>query len=368
MTPASPNEDHLHVRFWLITLAIFSLVLWLLSGALLPFLLGLVIAYFLDPVVRSMHKAGLPRWLCAFIVLLFFLALISGTALLVAPLIRAQIIDLVTALPAYIKALQEQLWPAIATGLAHIPNVNVDKLQSVLSQYSGDAMNFAGRVLRNLLSGGLALIDLLALFILTPIIAFYLLRDFPKIVENVDNLLPKRHAATIRAELGKMDHMVAGFIRGQATVSLCLAAFYSTALSIVGLKYGMVIGLATGFLSFIPIVGTITGLITSLIMAFIQFDHAGSIAAVAGVFVLAQMLDGYFLTPNLVGDSVGLHPVWIMFAVLTGAKLFGFVGVLLGVPVVGALAILVRFAVRQYRASRYYSVIPLHTNTQPPQG
>lgn len=364
-TPA--NEDHLHIRFWLITLALFGIVLWLLSGALLPFLLGLVIAYFLDPVVRHMHKWGMPRWLCAFTVLLFFLALMGGTTALVAPLIRAQVLDLLSSLPGYIKVLQEQIWPSIAASLSHIPNVHVDKLQNILSQYSGDAMNFAGRVLRNVLSGGLALIDVLALFILTPIIAFYLLRDFPKIIEHVDSLLPKRHAATIRAELKKMDSMIAGFLRGQATVSLCLAAFYSAALSIAGLKYGMAIGLATGFLSFIPIVGTVTGLIISMIMAFIQFDHASSIAAVAGVFVLAQMLDGYFLTPNLVGDSVGLHPVWIMFAVLTGAKLFGFVGVLLGVPVVGALAVLVRFAVHQYRASRYYSVIPMHDESGTPR-
>jgi predicted PurR-regulated permease PerM len=350
-----PSENDLHLRFWLITFAVTGLILWALAGALLPFILGLAIAYFLDPVVRRMNTAGLPRSLCALLVLLVFISILAGATILLAPIVRVQVADLITSMPEYIRTLEGQVWPFIADVLKHFPSVETDKLQANLAQHSGEAITFVGRVLQQVVSGGLAILDILALFVLTPIIAFYLMRDFPKIVATVDGLLPIKQAPVIRQELRSVNQMIAGFVRGQAMVSLSLATFYSVGLSLVGLKYGIIIGLAAGLLSFIPIVGTVTGVVSSLVMAFIQFDSAGSIAAVAAVFMLAQMLDGYFLTPKLVGDSVGLHPVWIMFAVLAGGKLFGFVGVLLGVPVAGTLAILLRFAIQQYRKSRYYS-------------
>ncbi len=333
-------------------------MVWLLSGVLTPFALALAIAYFLNPIVSGLCKIGVPRWLGTLTVLLVFLAIITTATIFLAPLIRAQVVELVNSLPSYIDTLQQELWPRIKDVLGRLPAVDTSKLQDTFSQYTNDVVNFAGRLLGSVVTSSMALLDMLVLMILTPVIAFYLMRDWQGMLSKVDSYLPVRHAPAIRQELRNIDTMIAGFIRGQALVSLALASYYSIALSLAGLKYGMVIGLISGFLSFIPIVGTLTGIITSLIMAFIQFDNTSSILMVGAIFAVAQVLDGYFLTPKLVGDRVGLHPVWIIFAVLAGGKLLGPLGIIIAVPFAGTIAILIRLGLRQYRRSRFFSPIP----------
>jgi predicted PurR-regulated permease PerM len=345
-------------RFWLVTFLILALIVWLLSPILLPFALGLAIAYFFDPVVRAMNRAGLPRWLAALIVLFTFLAIFITAFLFLAPIIREQVTDLIQSLPSYITKLQAELWPRIQDVLKHVPSLNMTALQTQFTQYTNDVVGFTGRMIGQVVLGGMALLDILGLLIITPIIAFFLMRDWPKMLHKIDDYLPLRHAKTIRGELHNIDTMIAGFLRGQAMVSLSLAVIYSIGLSAAGLKYGMVIGLLTGALSFIPIVGTVTGIVASHIMAFIQFDNIAQILPVTAVFAFAQLADGYFLTPRLVGSRVGLHPVWIIFAILAGGRLFGFLGVLMAIPVAGTIAILLRLALRHYRRSRYYSLIP----------
>ncbi len=357
MTYQQPQSDY-HVRFWLLAILAFCAILWLLSGVLTPFVLALAIAYFLNPIVSAMCKIGAPRWLGASIVLLLFISLITTATLLLSPIIQAQVIELVHSLPGYVDTLQKELWPRLKDVLEHVPTVDMAKLQDAFSQYGNDIVKFLGQFLGQVVTGSMALLDILALIVLTPVVAFYLMRDWTKMLSKVNGYLPVRHAPTIRRELNNIDSMIAGFIRGQAMVSLALATYYSIALSLAGLKYGMVIGLISGFLSFIPIVGTLTGIIASLIMAFIQFDTAGEIAIVAGIFAFAQILDGYFLTPKLVGDRVGLHPVWIIFSVLAGGKLLGLLGVIVAVPFAGTIAILIRLGLRQYRRSKYFSPIP----------
>ncbi len=352
------SETNYQVRFWLLTILGFCGLVWLLSGMLTPFVLALAIAYFLNPVVSGLGKIGMPRWLGALIVLLTFITLMTTATILLAPLIRAQIVELINSLPTYIDTLQKELWPRIKDVLDHIAGVDTTKLQDTFSQYTNDVVNFVGRLLGTVVTSSMALLDILALIVLTPVVAFYLMRDWPAMLAKVNSYLPVRHAPAIRQELNNIDTMIAGFIRGQAMVSLALATYYSIALSLAGLKYGMVIGLISGFLSFIPIVGTLTGIIASLVMAFIQYDHAGPILVVAGIFAVAQILDGYFLTPKLVGDRVGLHPVWIIFAVLAGGKLLGALGVIIAVPFAGIIAILIRLGLRQYHRSKYFSPIP----------
>lgn len=348
-----------HLRFWLIVLFGFAGLIWLLHGMLLPFILAMVVAYFLDPLVRRMEVLGAARWLSSLVVLLVFIAIITGLTIILAPLIRAQVADLIVALPGYVEQLRGELWPRLKDILEHAPIVNMgidmDKLQSSFSSYTGDMVNFIGKVVGQVVSSGFAILDILAVLVLTPIVAFYLMRDWPKITAKVDSLLPKQHAPAIHRELRNVDRMIAGFIRGQAMVSLCLAVIYSVGLSLVGLKYGMVLGLITGIISFIPIVGTALGIIASLTLAFIQFDSFTGVLMVVLVFFIGQMLDGNFLTPKLVGDSVGLHPVWIMFAIMAGGKLLGVLGVVLAVPLAGTLAILLRLGLERYRASRYFS-------------
>ncbi len=349
--PASNNEW----RFWLAIAIVLALLIWLLAPVLTPFLLAMLISYFLDPIVRKMNALGVPRGVSALVALLLFIAIVSTLVIVIGPIVHEQAISLIRALPGYIEQLQNDVWPRLWAALAErVPMLSTAKFQANLTQYTGDAVNIAGVLVGRVLSGGWALLNILMLFILTPVITFYLLRDWPVITSRVDGLLPQRYAPSIRQELHAIDTMIASFVRGQATVSLCLAAFYSTGLYLVGLKYGMLVGLITGLLSFIPVVGSLTGMVIAFTLAFIQFDHASSILMVAGVFVAAQALDGYLLTPYLVGTKVGLHPVWIIFAVITGGTLFGFLGVVLAVPVAGTIAILLRAAIRRYHASPYY--------------
>lgn len=344
----------IHARFWLTTALVAGLLIWLLSSMLLPFVLGLAIAYFLEPIVRRMNGWGLSRWLCATIVLLAFIAVVVITSILLLPTIRSQLTDLIHSLPTYIQTVESYVWPRIKGFAEQYHLLSPDKLQGGVGQHTGEVVGFAGKFLGNVVVGALSLLDLLALFFLTPVIAFYFMRDWPKITSTIDGLLPLNHSTAIHTELRNMDKMIAGYVRGQALVSLCLAVIYSVGLSVIGVKYGMVIGLAGGILSFIPYVGTFTVSICSIIMALIQFDTIGGVIPVVALLTFAQVLEGYVLTPRLVGESVGLHPVWIMFAILAGGKLFGFTGVLLGVPILGVIAILLRVGISQYRKSKYY--------------
>jgi predicted PurR-regulated permease PerM len=352
MMPAPQQGEY---RFWLIVAGVLLVLVWLLGDILAPFFVAMLLAYLLNPTVGRLNEMGVPRGISAGMALLLFLALAVLLVMVTGPIVRAQVFDLVHALPLYIDQLQNEVWPRLSAFVKNVPALSKFNFEIAnLTHYTGDVVNIAGAMLGRVVMGGWAFLHLIVFFILTPVITFYLLRDWPIIVSRVDALLPQRHAPAIRQEMKAVDEMVAGFVRGQATVSLCLAAFYSTLLYLTGLKYGLTVGLLTGFLSFIPVIGTVIGVVTSLTLAFIQFSDPAPIAMVAGVFLLAQALDGYFLTPNLVGTRVGLHPVAIIFAILTGGFLFGFIGVILAVPVAGTIAILLRAGVRQYRASRYY--------------
>ncbi|MGH7186923.1 MAG: AI-2E family transporter, partial [Pseudomonadota bacterium] len=214
--------------------------------------------------------------------------------------------------------------------------------------------NWTLQALGGLLSGGLALVNILSLLFITPVVTFYLLRDWDRIVKQIDALLPREHAETIREQARLVNETLSGFVRGQATVCFLLGGFYAVALSLAGLDFGLVIGLIAGALSFIPFVGTIFGFVASVGLAFAQFDQWHRIAIVVAIFLVGQFVEGNFLTPKLVGDRVRLHPVWIIFALLAGAALFGFVGLLLAVPVAAVIGVLIRFAVSRYTASPLY--------------
>jgi predicted PurR-regulated permease PerM len=351
----SPPRPAPEWRFWLIVFAVLAVIVWTLSAVITPFIVAMLIAYFLDPAVRKMNTLGVPRGASAVIVLILFISIIAMMVIVLGPLIREQAVGFADALPGYIDQLQNNVWPRISAAITeHFPTFSTAKLQANLTQYARDAVNLAGSVIGQVLLSGFAFLNLLMLFVITPVITFYLLRDWPIIVSRLDSLLPQRYAPAIRQEMHEIDQMIAGFIRGQATVSLCLAAFYGTGLYLTGLKYGLIVGLATGLLSFIPVVGSLSGMVLALILACIQFDNFTSILMVLGVFGAAQVLDGYFLTPNLVGTRVGLHPVWIIFAVIAGGTLLGFLGVVLAVPVAGTIAILLRSCLKHYRTSRYY--------------
>jgi predicted PurR-regulated permease PerM len=343
------------LRFWLVALVVFVLSLYVLRDMLLPFVAGMAIAYFLDPVADRLEQYGAPRWLATTCVLLFFVLILVLAVLLLVPLIQSQIVQLVDTLPLVVNWVGTVGIPTVERMLTELSVENIERLKDAVNSFAGDAVGWLGTVLRGIVTGGFALFDVLSLLFITPIVAFYLLRDWDLMIGTIHGWLPRQHVGTILDQVNQIDDTLAGFVRGQATVCLVLGLFYGVTLSIFGLNFGLVIGSIAGMLSFIPYVGSLVGFVASVGVALVQYETWTPVLIVIGIFVVGQAVEGNFLTPKLVGDKVGLHPVWVMFALLAGGSLFGFLGVLLAVPVAAVIGVLMRFALQQYIASPYYA-------------
>jgi predicted PurR-regulated permease PerM len=342
------------IALWIAIVAAFFAVVALLRPVLTPFLLGVAVAYLLDPATDWLEARVKSRALATVLVLgVFFLAAIGGLALLY-PVLRDQVALLAARTPDLVDAARGALQPLLerldldATASARA------QLREAAQAYAGEIAAWAGRVLKDLWSGGLALFNLISLAVVTPLVAFYLLRDWDDMIAALDDLLPRRGRDTIREQVGLLDATVAGFLRGQGLVCLLLGVFYGAGLSLVGLDSGVLVGLMTGLLSFIPYLGMALGLAVGTALAVVQFDQLWDVGLVLAVFAAGQVLESFILTPRLVGGQVGLHPVWVLLALMAGGALFGFVGVLLAIPVAASLGVLVRFAVGRYRASALY--------------
>jgi len=345
-------------RFWLFFSLGLIVTILLLRPMLLPFVAGAALAYFLDPVVNRLSQWRVPRWLGTAIVLLGFVLSVTLLLLLIVPLIQTQVETLLVALPTYIEILRTKFMPRIYEWLHRLSPTDVENLREAAGTYAGSAVTLAGGVLRNIVTKGFALFDIIALLVITPVVAFYLLRDWPKVTHTVDSLVPREQHGLVRRAIAEIDRTLSGFLRGQALVCLSLGLIYGTGLTLVGLHYGATIGIIAGVLSFIPYVGSSFGLVVSMVFAFIQFDEATPIVLTFCVFLFGQIMEGYVLTPKLVGDRVGLHPVWILFALFAGGTLLGFLGVLIAVPVAAIIGVLVRLALSHYRESSYYKKAP----------
>jgi len=341
-------------RFWFLALAVFIGLFWLLRPILLPFVAGLALAYFLDPVVNALTKRGVPRVLGALCVLIGFILLFVLTGFLIAPLVEHQITNLITAIPSLIDQAKAHLRPFVDYWSERLSENDMNQLQTAAGTYAGSAVGWASDLAKGIVTKSFALFDILTLIVVTPVVAFYLMRDWMKLKQTVDGLLPRHHRAIIHTQIKAIDRALSGFLRGQALVCLCLGLIYGVGLTLTGLQYGATIGLIAGVLTFMPYVGSSFCLISSLSLAFVQFGFGPHIGAVFAVFLFGQSLEGYVLTPKLVGDRVGLHPVWILFALFTGGSLLGFLGVLIAVPVAAASGVLIRFAAGRYRASKFF--------------
>jgi predicted PurR-regulated permease PerM len=341
------------VLSWLMLLAVGLALLWLLQPVLLPFVAGAAIAYVFDPVVRQLERWGMRRVLATSVVVCLFFFALAGAFAVLAPILQRQLAGLIQRLIELAQDMMVLARPYLeeAAGQAGMPQI---KELGGASDVAGKVIGWAGGFLAGIWSGGLALVNLISLVVITPIVAWYLLRDWPRMVAYVDALLPVDHAETIRAQFRLIDQRLAGFLRGQALVCLLLGIFYAVSLTLAGLNYSLIVGLLSGVLTFIPFVGATVGLVVSLAVALFQFDDWTRIAIVAGVFMFGQFLEGNFFTPKLVGDRVGLHPVWLIFALLAGGALFGFFGMLLAVPVAASAGVLLRFALDRYLDSPLY--------------
>ncbi|MBL4614487.1 MAG: AI-2E family transporter [Magnetovibrio sp.] len=341
--------------FRVVGLGVFLLLLYVLSGVLTPFVAGLAVAYFLDPLADRLEVGLKSRSAATALILLTFFALISALGMALFPLLQAQIVGLVARIPDAVTAAHDFLDPLIAQIERELGANEIQTLKDNAGAFAGAAVSWLIDVLKSLFLGGKAVVNTLSLVFIMPVVAFFLLRDWDLLVTKVDELLPRTSVDTIRAQFREIDATIAGFVRGQATVCLALGTLYATGLTLVGLDFGLLIGLGTGVLAFVPYVGMIIGLMVAFGVALMQFSDPMSFVMVASVFAIGQTIDAAFLTPNLVGGRVGLHPVWIIFALMAGASLFGFTGVLLAVPTASIIGVLVRFAIGRYRDSAFYT-------------
>jgi len=343
------------VTIWVAALVALIAVLWLLNAILLPFIAGLVLAYFLDPVADALERLGLPRLAATLAILLTAIFVLVLVLIVLVPVLGEQLRIFAGDLPQIIQALVTRFNELAPDWLKDAVARSGADVKGSMTDIAGKAAGWIVTLLQSLLSGGMALVNLVSLMVVTPIVAFYLLEDWDLIVAKVDSWLPRDHVDTLRGIAREINSAMAGFIRGQGTVCLLLGAFYAMSLSLAGLRFGLAIGLIAGFLTFIPYAGALIGGVLAIGVALVQFwpDYT-SIFIIAGIFAAGQFLEGNFLSPKLVGKSIGLHPVWLMFALFAFGYMFGFVGLLLAVPLAAAAGVLVRFGLQQYLGSRLY--------------
>lgn len=341
--------------FWLLIIVGIVSMLVLLKGILLPFVIGIAVAYLLDPVCDWLERRHFTRiWASVAVTSVFFVTIAMAFALL-APLLINQITDFIEKVPGYIRTLEIKFMPMVAYLMTHLDTDGTGEIQKIFGQYIGDAAAIAGRVILRLLSGLETALNIISIIAITPIVAFYLLRDWDKIISRLDGYLPPAYRKTIQIQIRLIDNTLSGFLRGQFMVCLILGIFYAVGLMIIGLDFGLIIGLGTGMVSFVPYFGMLAGVLVGVGLAIAQFDSYGPILAVGLLFAAGQIMEGNFVTPKLVGDRVGLHAVWIIFALMAGGALFGFLGILLAVPVAAVIGVLVRFVLDCYLRSGLYT-------------
>lgn len=346
--------------FWLVMIALTIGFVWLFQGILAPFLLGLAIAYLLNPVVSKISDKGVPRWLSVLLILFLFLCAVILLLAVLVPVLARETGQLLEVLPTWLNATHDYLMRlAVRFGI----DIDLDPqgpatAQQIVDNLQGRAGQLlqAGKgVLSGIVAGGMAVVSFFAFVFLMPIVAFYMMVDWPKLTQKIDGLLPRNNAGTIRDLLSEIDTTLAGFIRGQLSVCLILGLYYGIALSIVDLRFGFAIGMMAGVLSIMPYVGSGIGIITSLAVAWFTTHDLGMVGIVAAIFGVGQFVEGNFLTPKMVGNNVGLHPLWVIFALMAGGSIAGFVGMLVAVPVAAVIGVMVRFVLKQYRQSPFFT-------------
>ena len=343
------------IRFWLIAAAFLGVFVYLFSEILLPFVAGMALAYFLDPVADRLERLGLSRAAATFMILIAFVFALSIAMIVLIPVLASQLADFLAKLPEYLAQLQTLITSFNPEWLEQRFGLDAGSLQEGLNSLLTSGVGFITTVFQSIWTSGVALFSIVGLFVVTPVVAFYMLLDWDRMVAKVDSWVPRDHVETVRTLATDINTATAGFVRGQGTLCLILGVMYAFGLTLTGLNFGILIGLFAGLISFIPYVGSLVGLVLSVGVAFVQFwPDWTMVAAVAGFFFVGQFIEGNILQPRLVGKSVGLHPVWLMFALFAFGALFGFVGLLIAVPAAAAVAVLVRFAISRYLESPLY--------------
>ena len=345
------------MTFWVLTLVVTLLVLYVLREILLPFVAGMALAYLLDPLANRLERLGVNRLVATLVIIGAVVLMFVILMLIFVPILSAQLGAFIEKLPGYVSRIQALAMDPNREWLRKFVGEGVADAQ--VSDLVKQGAAWGATFLRSLWSGGQALISIVSLIVVTPVVAFYLLYDWNRMVAAVDRWTPLQHRETVRGLAREMNAAIAGFVRGQTAVCLILGSFYAVALTLTGLSFGLLIGLVSGIVTFIPYVGSLTGLLLAGGVAIAQFwpDYTPIITVLA-IFFVGQFIEGYVLAPKLVGESVGLHPVWLMFALFAFGYLLGFVGLLIAVPLAAIIGVLLRFALRRYLESPFYTGEP----------
>jgi predicted PurR-regulated permease PerM len=359
------------IAFWLAVLALFGVFGYMFAGVLAPFVASFALGYVLDPVVTRLQRMGLNRLSATLVILAIFLILSAVLIFTLGPILGRQLVGFAETLPEYATKLQS----LIAGEIAHLMQnyggdwlkkygidlpASADELQKTVGGFLGQGTQYLGNFLRSLWTGGQALVGIIALVVVTPVVTFYLLLSWPEMVSDIRSLIPPRYRHTVFEISGEIDRTLSGFLRGQSAVCLFLGTWYGLGLTLIGLNFGFFIGISAGFLSFIPYVGSTVALVFSVIVALVQgWPHLGLLGLALLVVGTGQFLEGNVLSPKLVGESVGLHPVWLIFALFAFGTMMGFSGMILAVPLAAAMGVLIRFAVKRYKQSALFTDVGL---------
>ena len=347
------NKTLMWILFAVVAVGLFA---YQVSGILLPFVLAFILAYALNPVANYLSK-HMPRGVSTGILVVAVLILAISLVLIVSPILQAQVLEFTLRIPKLVNLIWDKIKDILTYGRE---NMTEQQLYQLSDSVSGTVLNMLqglGGGLMKILSSGMAVFSLVSLLLITPVVLFYLMRDWPFVAKNVKEMVPMKKRTAAENLMKEINTTLSGFIRGQASVCLILAFYYATALSLVGLEMGVLVGILTGILIFIPYIGYGIGLILSILLGLLQGLTMSQWFWLGGVFLIGQIAEGYFLTPYLVGKKVGLHPVWVIFVLLAGGMIAGFLGVLLAVPVAAVLGVIIRHLLKWYRASDFYKGI-----------
>lgn len=328
--------------------------LYTLRSVLLPFVVGIVLAYFLDPVVSKISKnSETSRTVATTLVIGVFLLILLPIIVLICSAVFSQAAEYAAKFPEYVRSFAHRILPVLEELKTRF-GLNYGNMENVLQENTANYLKILGRVVQSIVANGFAFINVISLLLISPVVAFYMLRDWHKFTGKIKSLIPQKHKQIVLEGMLEVNRIISGYLRGQALVCLCLGSYYSLGLWLVGLEMGIFVGFLAGIISFIPYVGSISGFLMAMVLVVTQYGTFPKIAAVLVVFGIGQFFEGNFLTPKLVGENIGLHPVWVMFALLAGGVLLGLLGMIIAVPCAAIIGVWLKYLIRNYKQSSIY--------------
>ncbi|MBR1825726.1 MAG: AI-2E family transporter [Alphaproteobacteria bacterium] len=352
------NKQEVNTQRYMLILAVLLIaggLMYALRSVLLPFVVGIAVAYFLDPLVNRLTRGDrISRAAATSLVLAAFLLILLPLLILLGGMAVSQVSDFVVHLPEYVESFGEKVKVLIGRLQEYFPALIAEGKENLLAGNWGESLKPVVKVAQKIIANGFALVNLVSLLLISPVVAFYMLRDWHGFTGRILDLVPKKHKKNVVDGMQAVDRIISGYLRGQALVCAALGTFYSLGLWLVGLKLGVLVGFIAGLISFIPYVGSISGFLMAMVLVVTQYGTLPKIIAVVVVFLIGQFLEGNFLTPKFVGENIGLHPVWVMFALLAGGVLLGLLGMIIAVPVAAIIGVLLRFLIEHYKKSAIY--------------